>query len=64
MTPQDIVQIISTVGFPIVVAGAMFWYIVKEMGEMRKVVAENTKVIAQLLEHFKKEDRNVKEIKV
>ena len=56
MSPQDIVQIITTVGFPIVAAGAMFWYIVKEMGEMRKVVAENTKVIAQLLEHFKKED--------
>lgn len=56
MTPQDIVQIISTVGFPIVVSGAMFWYIVKEMGAMREVVAENTKVIAQLLEHFKKED--------
>ena len=53
MSPQDIVQIITTVGFPIVAAGAMFWYIVKEMGEMRKVVAEHTKVIAQLLEHFK-----------
>ena len=56
MSPQDIVQIVTTVGFPIVAAGAMFWYIVKEMGEMRKVVAENTRVISQLLEHFKKED--------
>lgn len=56
MSPQDIVQIISTVGFPIVVAGALFWYIVKESGETRKVLSENTKVIAQLLEHFKKED--------
>ena len=33
-------QFISTFGFPIVACGALFWYIVKEQRETRKVLEE------------------------
>lgn len=49
-------QMIGSYGFPIVACGALFWYIVKEEREMRTIVQQNTTVIAQLLEHLKKED--------
>lgn len=49
-------QLIGSYGFPIVACGALFWYIVKEEREMRSIVQQNTTVIAQLLEHLKKED--------
>lgn len=49
-------QLIGSYGFPIVACGALFWYIVKEEREMRAIVQQNTTVIAQLLEHLKKED--------
>ena len=49
-------QLIGSYGFPIVACGALFWYIVKEEREMRTIVQQNTTVIAQLLEHLKKED--------
>ena len=49
-------QLIGSYGFPIVAYGGLFWYIVKEEREMRTIVQQNTTVIAQLLEHLKKED--------
>ena len=49
-------QLIGSYGFPIVACGALFWYVVKEEREMRAIVQQNTTVIAQLLEHLKKED--------
>lgn len=49
-------QLIGSYGFPIVACGALFWYIVKEEREMRAIVQQNTTVIAQLLEHLKRED--------
>ena len=49
-------QLIGSYGFPIVACGALFWYIVKEEREMRTIVQQNTTVIAQLLEHLKRED--------
>ena len=33
-------QLISTYGFPIVAYGALFWYVVKEQRESRKVLEE------------------------
>lgn len=51
-TLQMIGQFISSYGFPIVVSGALFWYIVVEARANRKVIeelkgvlAENTKVM-------------------
>ena len=49
-------QLIGSYGFPIVACGALFWYLVKAGREMRTIVQQNTTVIAQLLEHLKKED--------
>lgn len=56
MDIASIGQLIGSYGFPIVACGALFWYIVKEEREMRTIVQQNTTVIAQLLEHLKRED--------
>ena len=56
MDPSTITQIISSVGFPIVAAGGLFWYMVTENKETRKVVENNTQVLMRILEHVKKED--------
>lgn len=56
MDITSIGQLIGSYGFPIVACGALFWYIVKEEREMRAIVQQNTTVIAQLLEHLKRED--------
>ncbi len=52
MDVKSIVEIISTVGFPIVCCGALFWYVVKEqrstreaMESLKTVINENTKVL-------------------
>ena len=56
-----IIQAISTVGFPIVMCGIMFWFLWKEQeshkGEMlslKEVISENNKVLEglkQLIEY-------------
>lgn len=56
MDPGTITQIISSVGFPIVAAGGLFWYMVTENKETRKVVENNTQMLARILEHITKED--------
>ena len=50
-----VIQAISTVGFPIVMCGIMFWFLWKEQenhkGEMlslKEVIAENNKVLEGL----------------
>lgn len=45
---NDVVQVISTVGFPIVCAGALFWYVVRVQDQMRTTVDNNTKVLHQI----------------
>lgn len=56
MSPQDIAQIISSVGFPIVSACGLFWYMIKEGRENREVVDNNTLVLTKILEHIKDEE--------
>lgn len=60
MTPDNITQIISTLGFPIVCAAALFWYINKqeerhksEMDSMRTALNDNTTILAELKELIK-----------
>ena len=53
---DSIVQIISAVGFPIVAAGAMFWYMVTEAKDTRKVVENNTLALTKVLEHISSEE--------
>jgi len=50
-----IIQAISTVGFPIVMCGIMFWFLWKEqenhkaeMLSLKEVIAENNKVLEGL----------------
>ena len=65
MDPGSISQIISSVGFPIAAAVGLFWYMVTENRETRKVVENNTQVLLRILEHVTKEDtKNVKQIEV
>ncbi len=53
-----IAQLIGSVGFPIVAAGGLFWYMVVENRETRKVVDNNTTALIKVLEHVKKEDES------
>lgn len=57
MTINDIVSIISTVGFPIVACGAMFWKINKqdtqhkeEMLTLAKAIENNTMALTAMKE--------------
>ena len=56
MDIQNLVTIVSSVGFPIVAAGGLFWYIVTDSRDMRKVVENNTLALTKVLEHIAKED--------
>lgn len=62
MTPVDVANMIGNYGFPVVCCGAMFWYMIKkdthhkeESENMRKAIENNTLVIQQLVDKFKKE---------
>ena len=57
MDVSTLTQLIGSYGFPIVACGALFWYIVKEQRENRKVqdelktaIQNNTNVMNQLCE--------------
>lgn len=52
---QDVVQLISTVGFPIAACLGMGWYISKTQENLRQVVEENTKAVLLLTERLNKE---------
>ena len=60
MDPGIIENLISTLGFPIVVAGALFWYINKqnedhkeEITALRGTISENTNILHELKELIK-----------
>lgn len=52
---QEVVQLISTVGFPIAACLGMGWYISKTQENLRQVVEENTKAVLLLTERLNKE---------
>ena len=54
-TTQQVITAISTVGFPIVACGALFWYIQNKMDKMADIISGNTAVMAKLLERLDKE---------
>ena len=61
-TTAGIISAISTVGFPIVMCGALFWYIQKEnaanrdkIDKLSDVLSANTAVISKLLERLDRE---------
>ena len=51
----DIISAISTVGFPIVMCGLLFWYIQSKMDKMTDTINANTAVMNKLLERLDKE---------
>lgn len=58
---QEIGSLISTLGFPIVASGALFWLNIKtsetfakSIEEMRKTIDENSKIVSELLNNLKK----------
>jgi len=66
MTVQDISTLISTVGFPIVAAGALFWsnlktsdHYTKTIEEMRKTIEDNTLVTKQLIDKLDEDKKEV-----
>lgn len=57
---QDILTAISTVGFPIVMCGGLFWYMIKQNEKhsdesiaMREAITELKVAIVQLIEKLK-----------
>ena len=55
MEANTIIQIVSSLGFPIAMCGALFWYMVKqreahkeETDHLKDTINENTKVLAEL----------------
>ena len=55
-TVQAMVQVIQSVGFPIVCCGALFWYMIKqrdvhkdEMDKMTTAINNNTQVLTQII---------------
>lgn len=55
MDANSIIQIVSSLGFPIVMCVALFWYMVKqrevhkeETDHLKDTINENTKVLAEL----------------
>ena len=57
MGPQEIVEIINSVGFPIVASGALFWLNVHSLKQQRimlreleKTIDKNTHVISSIAE--------------
>lgn len=53
MSITDVVQLISSLGFPIVACLALGWYIVKEMDKMREVIDNNTKALIMIANDLK-----------
>lgn len=45
---NEIVDIVSAVGFPIVCCGALFWYMINVQEEMRKTIENNTQVLVKI----------------
>lgn len=65
MNIADILQAVSTVGFPIVMCFAACWYCItqtkehkEEMTKITEAINNNTVVMSQMLEHIRKEDEN------
>ena len=61
MEVTEIGTLVSTLGFPIVASGALFWLnlktsetYAKSIEEMRKTIEENSKIVSELLSNLKK----------
>lgn len=48
MNPQEVATLVSTVGFPIVMCGVLFWYINKMTDSMTNAVQEMKLAVTEL----------------
>lgn len=48
MSTQEVATLVSTVGFPIVMCGVLFWYINKMTDSMSKAVQEMKLAVTEL----------------
>lgn len=62
MDTTQIVQIISSLGFPIVMCGALFWYMIQqreehkeEINKMSDALNNNTLVLQKLLDELERD---------
>lgn len=55
MTVNDIITIIQSVGFPVVMCGALFWYMIVESKEMREAISALNVAITKLTDKLDKE---------
>lgn len=63
MTVNDIISLIQSVGFPVVMCGALFWYMIKqtkehaaESKEMREAINALNVAITKLTDKLDKEE--------
>ena len=54
-TSASLITAITTVGFPIVMCGALFWYMQAKIDKMTDALNANTLVMTKLLERLDKE---------
>ncbi len=52
MGVQEIVGYISNVGFPIVMCGAMMWYVQTQLTSFKDVISECTTVLSKLYDEI------------
>ena len=64
MSVDDITNLISNVGFPIVVTGILFWLLYKNslmydntIQKMRETIDKNTQLIQKMLNNMKGDDK-------
>lgn len=64
MNVQDITNLVSSLGFPIVACGALFWSNLKTsdhyttaIEQMRKTIEDNTLVTKHLIDKLEKENK-------
>lgn len=64
MDYSQIVTLIQTVGFPIVMCGALFWYMIKqreqhkqETDKMTEALNNNTRILTEIVTLMKERDK-------
>ena len=64
MNVNDISLLVNNLGFPIVVAGVLFWLMYKNsvmyndtIQKMRETIDKNTKIMQEVLSHLKEGDK-------
>lgn len=71
MNVHDITLLVNSLGFPIVVAGVLFWVLYKTsmyynetIDKMRETVDKNTQLIQEMLDHLRGDNKWCSIIKI